>query len=231
MEKGVIYILTNPSFPNYVKIGYAHDLKSRLAVLNRSSAIPKEFKAYAIYEVESELTDKKLHKLIDTLNPNLRSRAEYSGKKHPKEFFMMSAEEAFFLLECIATISGTQDRLKRVDPEGQVLSKQTANIVNAVKLHLKTRETDATGLLTSEGIIVCRGSRIRATPVPSCPEWIKNLRDKNSINIGSGFILSKDILFSSPTAAAAFCVFGAANGKIAWKDESGKALKDRADET
>ncbi len=27
MNKGVIYILTNPSFPQYVKIGYADDMK------------------------------------------------------------------------------------------------------------------------------------------------------------------------------------------------------------
>lgn len=30
MAKGVIYILTNPSFPDYVKIGYAKDLEKRM---------------------------------------------------------------------------------------------------------------------------------------------------------------------------------------------------------
>ena len=33
-EQGVIYILTNPSFPEYVKIGYADDMEQRLAQLN-----------------------------------------------------------------------------------------------------------------------------------------------------------------------------------------------------
>ena len=28
-NKGVIYILTNPSFPEYVKIGYADDVNKR----------------------------------------------------------------------------------------------------------------------------------------------------------------------------------------------------------
>ena len=29
-NSGVIYILTNPSFPEYVKIGYADDVERRL---------------------------------------------------------------------------------------------------------------------------------------------------------------------------------------------------------
>ena len=40
MSKGFIYILTNPSFPQYVKIGYATDVKQRLDELNRSTAVP-----------------------------------------------------------------------------------------------------------------------------------------------------------------------------------------------
>ena len=99
---------------------------------------------------------------------------------------------------------------------------------NIVKLNLKGRGADATGFLTSEGIIVCKGSKVRATPVPSCPDWIKKLRDKYSAYLGPDFVLLKDISFNSPSAAAAFCVFGSANGKVAWKDKSGKNLKDRA---
>ena len=76
--------MTNPSFPDYVKIGYAHDLEKRLNQLNRSETIPFAFRAYAIYEVESELTDKKLHKLIDSLNPDLRTIETFDGKKTGK---------------------------------------------------------------------------------------------------------------------------------------------------
>ena len=46
MDKtGVIYILTNPSFPEYVKIGYADDIDKRLLQLNRSECIPFAFRA------------------------------------------------------------------------------------------------------------------------------------------------------------------------------------------
>lgn len=52
-RKGVIYILTNPAFPQYVKIGYEQDLEKRLKQLNRSETIPYAFRAYAVYDVES----------------------------------------------------------------------------------------------------------------------------------------------------------------------------------
>ena len=61
---GFIYILTNPSFPEYVKIGYADDVKRRLKELNRSECIPFAFRIYATYEVESRLSDKKIHSII-----------------------------------------------------------------------------------------------------------------------------------------------------------------------
>lgn len=37
MSKGVIYILTNPSFSEYVKIGYAKDLEKRMGILVASN--------------------------------------------------------------------------------------------------------------------------------------------------------------------------------------------------
>lgn len=127
MKKGVIYILTNPAFPEYVKIGYTHNLEQRLAQLNRSPAIPYAFRAYAVYEVDKRLIDRELHKLIDSLNPDLRTRETFDGREREKEFFVMSAKEAYSLLESIAIISGTKNRLKRMTPEGhEVLAEQTA---------------------------------------------------------------------------------------------------------
>ena len=118
MAQGVIYILTNPSFPEYVKIGYAAKLEERLRQLNRSEAIPYAFRAYATYEVESNLTDVVFHDLIDRLNPDLRSIETFAGRERKREFYAMSPEDAYSLLECIAKISGTEARLKKLTPEG-----------------------------------------------------------------------------------------------------------------
>ena len=129
-KKGVIYILTNPSFKEYVKIGYATDIEKRLKTLNRSETIPFAFRVYATYDVDAELTDKELHRLIDMLNPDLRTIETFDGKTRTKEFYAMQPEEAYSLLESIAKISGTSSRLRRMKPEGhEILDEETAQEV------------------------------------------------------------------------------------------------------
>lgn len=96
----------------------------------------------------------------------------------------------------------------------------------ATKLQLKKRGADATGLLTSEGIVVRKGSKVNAKPTPSCPDWIKNLRNMYASKITEKNILTEDIFFNSPSAAAGFCVYGAENGRISWKTDAGKTLKE-----
>lgn len=109
---GYIYIFTNPSFPDYVKIGYADDVESRLAQLNRSECTPFAFRVYATYEVAIRLTDMKIHDVIDKLNPDLRSIDNVNGKKRVREFYAMSKEDAYALLEAIAEIHGLEKNLK-----------------------------------------------------------------------------------------------------------------------
>lgn len=111
INKRVIYILTNPSFPQFVKIGYADDVIGRVEMLNRNPGLPYSFRIYATYDVNERLEDLKLHKIIDTLNPTLRCQEEINGRSRIREFFAMSAETAYSVFEAIAEISGTKDRL------------------------------------------------------------------------------------------------------------------------
>ena len=131
-KTGVIYILTNPSFEQYVKIGYADDIDKRLAQLNRSECIPFAFRVYATYEVSSRLSDLKIHSIIDKLNPNLRSIENFDGKKRVREFYAMSPEDAYSLLEAIAEIHGCTDKLKLVQPNAdEALAEETAQEIEA----------------------------------------------------------------------------------------------------
>lgn len=105
MAKGFIYIMTNPALKDMVKIGYATDVEARRKQLS-TTALPYDYEVYATYETSGNLEDKNLHRMIDNLNPDLRVSKN-------REFFVMTPQEAFELLEAIATISGTGDKLKR----------------------------------------------------------------------------------------------------------------------
>lgn len=133
--KGYIYILTNPSFPDYVKIGYADNVESRLQQLNRSECIPFAFRVYAKYAVSSRLSDIKVHAIIDKLNPNLRSIENFNGQKRVREFYAMPAEDAYAVLEAMAEIHGYGDRLELVKPNEQELeAEETAEEIKKERL-------------------------------------------------------------------------------------------------
>lgn len=117
MAKGYIYIMTNPCLENMVKIGYAKDVDERRRQLS-TTALPYEYEIYATYETSGKLEDKKLHKLIDNLNPDLRVSKN-------REFFVMTPEDAYGLLEAIAMISDSQDKLKRIKNTMTVATQKT----------------------------------------------------------------------------------------------------------
>ena len=130
-RNGVIYILTNPSFPDYVKIGYADDMDKRLKELNRSECIPFAFRVYATYGVNSRLSDLKLHSIIDKLNPELRSIDDFNGQKRVHEFYAMKPEEAYAILEAMAEIHDCKDKLQLIVPnEREVKEEELAQEID-----------------------------------------------------------------------------------------------------
>lgn len=120
MAKGFIYIMTNPALKDMVKIGYASDVEARRKQLS-TTALPYDYEVYATYETSGNLEDKKLHKMIDKLNPDLRVTKS-------REFFLMSPQEAYDLLEAIAVISGTKGKLEKIkEPSTQKVRRPPVN--------------------------------------------------------------------------------------------------------
>lgn len=125
MEKvGVVYILTNPSFPEYVKIGYADDVEKRVAQLNGYESVPYSFRIYAIYTVIKRLTDKILHRIIDGINSNKRVKETVNGKIRVREFCEMTADEVYSLLYDIAEFSDSIDRLKKYESNDKDIKRR-----------------------------------------------------------------------------------------------------------
>ena len=123
--QNVIYILTNPQYPEYIKIGYASDLKARLSSLDTGTM--SSFIPYAVYKTQLSVADKQLHRIIGLLNPKLRATKFKNGKKSEREFFKLDPEEAYELLKCIAKISGTLNCLYKIDANGKLIPDSECN--------------------------------------------------------------------------------------------------------
>ncbi len=126
--KGYIYILENSIYDNQgiVKIGYASNPEQREKDLNNHPGVATPFRLYATYEVKRKLEDETLFKLIEGINPDLRVVEQYKGKKRKREFFKMGKEEAYRMLECIAQISGTIGRLKKIKQDKDAIAEDKA---------------------------------------------------------------------------------------------------------
>lgn len=166
-NKGVIYILTNPSFPEYVKIGYADNIDKRLQQLNRSECIPFAFRVYATYEVSSRLSDLKIHSIIDKLNPNLRSIENFNGQKRVREFYAMSPEDAYSILEAIAEIHGCTHNLSLISPsKEEIRAEETAKEVDTEHAERATNFSfSACGIAVGDHIEFTYDPTITATVV------------------------------------------------------------------
>ncbi|MBC2714101.1 MAG: GIY-YIG nuclease family protein [Desulfobacteraceae bacterium] len=103
----------------------------------------------------------------------------------------------------------------------QTITKQEKYYIKAA------RGAESSAILTSEGIVVLKGSKIASTEVASMPVGFINKR--NSV-MKSGVVKDwkfvKDYLFSSPSTAAAVVMGRSANGLIEWKRKDGSTLKD-----
>ena len=71
----IVYILTNPAFPDYIKIGRTTNLKQRLLSLD-NTALPLPFECYYAVEVnDSKKVEKLLHQSFDKYR--VRSNREF----------------------------------------------------------------------------------------------------------------------------------------------------------
>ena len=107
-----------------------------------------------------------------------------------------------------------------------VNKKQNGKVSNEPILFMKRGEVDATGVRTTEGFAVLKGSKLSPTIVKSCPENARKYRQKYATKISSDYVLTEDVLVSSPSAGAAFVGGASISGNEVWKTKEGIALKD-----
>lgn len=93
-------------------------------------------------------------------------------------------------------------------------------------LYFQSARAEAKGRRTAEGFVVLAGSFISSKCTNSCPKHVLKLRESHKDKINSDYILTEDLLFTSPSTAAGFVGGASLSGMVNWKDENGKTLKE-----
>ena len=101
------------------------------------------------------------------------------------------------------------------------------------RLHLertikKIGKIEADGMQTAEGFVVFKGSRISPVEDDTIRSGVRQQR--KAAKIDDNNILLEDMLFSSPSSAAAFVIGKSTNGLIYWKNRDGQTLKSLEEE-
>lgn len=90
-EQNIVYILTNPCFPDWIKIGRCKDLKKRVSSLSNNTAVPLPFDVfYACTVPDSKKVESKL---FDIFAPH-----RISAKR---EFFSCDPEQVVKVLDLV----------------------------------------------------------------------------------------------------------------------------------
>jgi len=94
-----------------------------------------------------------------------------------------------------------------------------------------TKGVRATGYLTSSGFVVLAGSEAALNCVPKASKniiaMIEGLKAKGVlISKNDQLVFTQDYEFGSPSGAAAAMLGRSADGRLEWKDEQGKSLKE-----
>jgi len=98
-------------------------------------------------------------------------------------------------------------------------------------LHATGKGVQARGYESAQGFVVLQGSGVVCEEVPSIPRNVQEMRaeliEQAVINTQDGsWRFSQDYAFGSPSIAAGVVLGRSANGRIEWKDEHGRTLRE-----
>lgn len=169
-------------------------------------------KAYVKYMENYLYHEAKQIGRYDIVNPNIpaKSGVSESQEEELKEFMQYS--------KMITNILGYKIFEEIIKKE----EKKESN-----KLYINTSKVKATGILTTEGFVVLKGSTTSKIYTKSTtPCLVKTGRELEEKGIIVDNKFTKDHLFASPSGAAVAILKRNANGFAEWKTKEGKTLKE-----
>lgn len=96
---------------------------------------------------------------------------------------------------------------------------------------LKGNGVEAEGSLVDDGFVVFKDSKVKVTTVPSCHDYLINLRNELIqsgilLQDGETYRLTEDYIFSSPSTAGGVILGRSTNGWTKWRNVNGKTLDE-----
>lgn len=209
-----------------VYIGEAEDCLDRLKQHNRT----KEFWNYAVAMVSKINAFTKSHaKYLEHIavdQAKESNRYETENLTAPSKPFVTESMEAD-LLDSFDTIKILLSTLGF--PVYDKIGKE--QITSKELLFLNGRNIKAEGDLIDDGFVVFKGSQAKKETVPSCHEYLINLRQKllsNEIIVEKNgyYEFVQDYVFNSPSTAGGVVLGRSTNGWTKWKNKDGKTLDE-----
>jgi len=209
-----------------VYIGEAEDCLDRLKQHNRT----KEFWNYAVAMVSKINAFTKSHaKYLEHIavdQAKESNRYETENLTAPSKPFVTESMEAD-LLDSFDTIKILLSTLGF--PVYDKIGKE--QITSKELLFLNGRNIKAEGDLIDDGFVVFKGSQAKKETVPSCHEYLINLRQKllsNEIIVQKNgyYEFVQDYVFNSPSTAGGVVLGRSTNGWTKWKNKDGKTLDE-----
>ena len=231
LEKSGVYILTGTdpvSGSPHAYIGEAEVIRERL-----KQHKTKEFWTSAIVFVSKDENLTKAHikhlegRLITEATQVARftlKNSQASGSKLP-ESGREDMEVFLSRIRQLLPVLGSDLLI----PVGQPAAKQQSGGT----LFCRMKGAEGRGHRTPDGFVVLNGSTAVLVERGSAKNWpsVLALRkqmiaDGTLVESGGFYRFTKDVEFSSPSAAAAVIEGGSANGLMEWKTQDGRVLKD-----
>lgn len=232
LEKSGIYFLFGSDPEKGTPLAYIGEAEIIRERLKQHKA--KDFWNSVVIFVSKDENLTKAHirylefRLIQEVNLVGRYQLENSNLNNPKlpesdredmEVFLQRVQQVLPILgfEILTPVTGS---VKNPDPKKELLCRNKGAI--------------AYGKRTERGFVVFEGSTAALSERPSAQKQHpfsvklrKRLLDDGTLVIRDGFLIfTKNTEFDSPSSAAAVIQGGGANGLTAWKDPTGRTLKE-----